>query len=257
VSSEPTSKALGALFPAKARRALVEFVFSDATREASMSELARRAGLTPRAVAVEVARLEEAGLVEIRAVGPAHVVRPSARSSVARALYGLVKAATATSSRRSTDRDVRRSLVAYGAPLVGEELRQVYSLSETILRGLRAARTDATVLRVLPVVVAKHAARLDWTDLKERARRMNLRAELGMLLDLTAAVASLPELRTHAAELTDGRRKRLRYFPRVEGAFEEQLAARRSPEAATRWHFVMNMTEDSFREMVRKHVSAP
>lgn len=257
MSFEPTSKALGALFPAKARRALIELLFSDAADEASMSELARRARLTPRSVAVEVERLEEAGLVEIRAVGPAHVVRPSTRSAVARALSGLVKAATTRSSPRSPDGDVRRSLVAYGAPLVGEEARQVYSLPETILRGLRAARADATVLRVLPVVVAKHATTLDWTDLKAGARRMNLRAELGMLLDLTAKVATLPELRAHASELSDARRKRPRYFPYVEGAFEKQLAARRSPEAATRWHFVMNMTEDSFREMVRKHVPAP
>ena len=52
----------------------------------------------------------------------------------------------------------------------------------------------------------------------------------------------------------DARRRRPRYFPSVEGTFEKQLAAKRSPEAASRWHFLMNMTEESFRELVSKHV---
>jgi hypothetical protein len=251
-SSAPVLKAL---FPTAARRAVVELVFSGALTEASMSELARRAELTPRAVAVEVQRLEEAGLVEVHVVGSAHVVRPNARNPACSALSDLVKAAGGTSATTG-DRNVRRSLAAYGAPLAGEEPKPSFSLPETLLRGLRAARGDATVLRVLPVVVAKHAEELDWKDLTERARRMNLRAELGMLLELTAKVADLPNLRARAAELSDGRRKRPRYFPLVKGAFERQLAARRSPEAATRWHFLMNMTEDSFRETVRKHVTA-
>ncbi|HEX9244451.1 MAG TPA: winged helix-turn-helix domain-containing protein [Anaeromyxobacter sp.] len=252
-----STPALKALFPTKARRALVELLFSGAVGEASVSELARRAGLTPRAVAVEVQRLEEAALIEVQAHGPAYVVRPNARSAVAQALVALVEAAAATPVAGAGERNVRRSLAAYGAPLLGEEPRPAFSLSETLVRGLKTARSDATVLRVLPVVLAKHAGDLDWADLMERARRMNLRAELGMLLDLTAKVANLPELRAHATKLSDARRKRPRYFPHVEGAFEKQLAARRSPEAATRWHFVMNMTEDSFREMVRKHVPAP
>jgi hypothetical protein len=252
-SSAPVLKAL---FPTTARRAVVELVFSGAVTEATMSELARRADLTPRAVAVEVQRLEEAGLVEVQAVGTAHVVRPNARNPATSALSDLVTAARSGASAPAGERNVRRSLAAYGAPLAGEEPRPSYSLAETLLRGLKAARSDATVLRVLPVVVAKHASELDWKDLTERARRMNLRAELGMLLDLTATVAELPNLRVHAEELSDGRRKRPRYFPFVEGAFERQLAARRSPEAARRWHFLMNMTEDSFRETVRKHVPA-
>lgn len=250
------SPVLKALFPTAARRAVVELLFSGSAADASMSEIARRAGLTPRAVAVEVQRLEEAGLVEVTAVGPAHVVRPNSRNPSTSALSDLVKAARRTSAAGSRDRLARRSLAAYGAPLLGEEPKAVFSLTETLLRGLKAASTDATVLRVLPVVVAKHARELDWADLTERARRMNLRAELGMLLDLTATVADLPDLRARAEALSDARRKRPRYFPRVEGAFERQLAARRSPDSARRWHFLMNMTEESFREMVRKHVPA-
>ncbi len=250
------SPVLRALFPTAARRSVVELLFSGSAADASMSEIARRAGLTPRAVAVEVQRLEEAGLVEVQAVGSAHVVRPYSKNPATAALSELVKAARGASAPSTGDRNVRRSLAAYGAPLLGEEPKAVFPLAETLLRGLKTARKDATVLRVLPVVVAKHVQDLDWTDLAERARRMNLRAELGMLLDLTADVADLPELHARTETLSDARRKRPRYFPLVEGAFERQLAAKRTPGAARRWHFLMNMTEESFRETVRKHVPA-
>ena len=85
---------------------------------------------------------------------------------------------------------------------------------------------------------------------------MNLRAELGMLLDLTGTVAGLPELRAHAEELADARRKRVRFLPEVSGSYERRLAEHRSPPSAKRWHFAMNMTEESFRDLVRKHVHA-
>lgn len=187
-------------------------------------------------------------------MGPAHVVRPNTSHPVAQALSGLLNASKTTQSADATDRNVRRSLAAYGAPLLGVQPRAAFSLPETILRGLKAARRDATVLRVLPVVVAKHAHDLDWADLKESARRMNLKSELGMLLELTGEVAGLPSVRAQADTLCDARRKRRRYFPMVDSHYERRLAEKRSPESAARWHFSMNMTEDSFREMLNKHV---
>lgn len=252
----PTSSALDALFPSKARRAIFELLFSGRLSQASVSELARRAGLTPRALAVEVAKLAEAGLVEVEAIGPAHVVRANEDHPAAAPLRALLTAATTAAKTEPADRKVRRSLAAFGAPLQGEEPRASWPLAESLLRGLRLARADATILRVLPVVLAKHAREIDWTDLKERARRMNLRSELGMLLDLTGTVAGLPELRAHAEELADARRTRVRFFPEVSGSYERRLAEHRSPPSAKRWHFAMNMTEESFRDLVRKHVHA-
>lgn len=234
----------------------MEALFSGRAREASSSGLARRAGLTPRAVAVEVRRLEQAGLVEVRTVGTAHLVRPNARSASARALARLLAAARLEATGGEDDPGLRPSLAAHGAPLQ-ETPEAVYPLAETVLRGLRAARTDPTVLRVLPVVVARHARDFDWTELRELARSMNLKAELGFLLELTGDAAGLPELSAQADPLRDARRKRARYYPEVHGTFERQLAERRSPSAARRWNFHMNMSEDSVRDLVRKHVRDP
>lgn len=250
------STALQALFPSKARRAVLETLFSGRLASASVSELARRARLTPRAVSMEVEKLQEAGLVEVEAIGSAHVVRANDSHPVTAALKRLLNSAESEVGGADAERrTVRESLAAYGAPLLGNEPRRHYTLSDTVLRGLKLARTDATVLRVLPLVVFKHVHDFDWTDLRERARRMNLKAELGMLLDLTSDVASLPALRTEARQLSDGRRKRERFFLHVHGQFGRKLAQMRTPASAARWQFSVNMPEDVFRETLRKHAA--
>jgi DNA-binding transcriptional ArsR family regulator len=248
------SAALSALFPSKARRAVLDALFSGKLTSASVSELARRARLTHRAVSMEVEKLQEAGLVVVEALGSAHVVRANERHPATAALKGLLRSvASGAEGGAEEEHAVRASLVAFGAPLLGDEPQRHYTLSDTVLRGLKLARIDATVLRVLPLVVAKHAHNFDWTDLRERARRMNLKAELGMLLDLTSDVANLPALRTEADPLRDGRRKRERFFLPVHGQGERKLARMRTPASAARWQFYMNMPEDLFRETLRKH----
>jgi DNA-binding transcriptional ArsR family regulator len=248
--------ALEALFPSKARRAVLDMLFSGRLASATVSELARRARLTHRAMSVEVEKLQRAGLVLVEAVGPSHVVRANNSHPVAVALEGLLSsAASCAEDDAAEQRTVREALAAYGAPLLGDAPRRHYSLPDTLLRGLKLARADATVLRVLPLVVAQHAHDLDWTDLRERARRMNLKAELGMLLDLTSDVANLPALRKEADPLCDGRRKRERFFLPVHGQFERKLARMRTPASAARWKFYLNMPEDVFRETLRKHAA--
>jgi AcrR family transcriptional regulator len=246
---------LETLFPGKARRAVLAALFTEKHVEGmSMSELARRASLTPRAMAVEVRKLETSGFVSVEAVGTAYVVRPVASSPVVKALRAFLAATQAP--LRSSDagaKAVRASLTAFGALLPDAPDSRPLSLTETVLRGLALARDDATVFRTLPAVVAANAKAFDWVELKDRARHMKLKAELGMLLDLTADVSGDRTLHDHANELWDGRRKRLEYFPLVGNTYEEQLADRRTPAAAARWGFRMNMPIDVFRSALVKH----
>jgi DNA-binding transcriptional ArsR family regulator len=242
-----------ALFPAKARRAVLEALFLGSEDDTfTMSALARRANLTPRAVAVEVKRLEQAGLVRVEVVGAAHVVRPAKGRTVARHLATLLKAMQAPSQLDVPQASVRESLAAYGAPL-GERPGATLPLHEALLQGLKQARRDATVLRTLPVVVRKNVTKLDWSALKERARRLNLKAELGMLLDLTATVAQMPSLHEHANELRDRRRRRREFFPILRSKYEQELARRRTPPVVASWGFYMNMSEDLFRSVLEAH----
>ena len=111
------SEPLETLFPGKARRAVLAALFAEKHAEGmSMSELARRAGLTPRAMAVEVRKLEASGVVSVESVGTAHVVRPVASSPVVKALRALLKAMQAPPrSSEAGAKAVRASLTAFGA----------------------------------------------------------------------------------------------------------------------------------------------
>jgi hypothetical protein len=76
-----------------------------------------------------------------------------------------------------------------------------------------------------------------------------------MLLDLTAAVSGHAGLREQTHGLADHRRRVPRYLPEPTSEFERRLADKRTPPAARRWGFRMNMSEDSVEEFVRKHVA--
>lgn len=242
--------ALEALVPSRARRALLTALFSDAPPRTA-SDLARAARLTPRAVAQQVERLERAGLVTGLTVGPGRPLRPNLDHPAARALQALVAAAPLAEA--GDDQAARSALAAHGAPLAGVAPNPRAGLEEAVMLGVAGVRRDPGFLRVLPVVVARHAAHLDYERLRSLAMARGLRAELGLVLDLTADVAGLPGLRRHAAPLRDGRRRRDRCLPSSMTAREQALARRRSPAAARRWHFLVNVTEDSLREVVTKH----
>lgn len=242
-----------ALFPSRARRAVLLGLFGPRGKGATVSELARQAGLTPRAVAVEVRRLAATGLVEVEAKGAADLVRPCRRHPAARALSKLLRAAASASE--VLHRNPRPSLAVYGAPLAGIEPMQEMSREEALVVGLLEARTDPTLLRVLPVVVLRNEERLDWDEVRGRARRAKLKAELGMLLDLTAAVSGHAALHEQTLGLADHRRRVPRYLPEPTSEFERRLADKRTPPAARRWGFRMNMSEASVGEFVRKHVA--
>ena len=211
-----------------------------------MSELARRAGLTPRAVSVEVARLDAAGLVTVEAIGPAHVVRPRTEHPAFGPLRALLGAASPSDADRD-DEAVRQSLAAHGAPLLGEMASRPLPLGEALVRGIALARTDAQVLLVLPALLARRAGEIDWAALEEAARRQKLKAELGFLIDLTAEVVGLPALRSRAAGLGDARRRLQRYLPATSRPYERRLAGLRSPPCAARWNFQVNIPEGAFR----------
>ncbi len=126
---------------------------------------------------------------------------------------------------------------------------------EALVVGLLEARTDPALLRVLPVVVLRNERGLDWDDFRSRARRAKLKAELGMLLDLTAAVSGHAGLHAQTRGLADHRRRVPRYLPEPASEFERRLADKRTPAAARRWGFRMNMSEASVSDFVRKHVA--
>lgn len=147
----------------------------------------------------------------------------------------------------------RESLHAWGAPLAETQEKRHYGLHETLLRGLTEALRDGTLLRVLPVVVAKNLERFEWAQLFEQAREQQLDTELGMLLALSGELLHDERLQGRAASLWREEQPSMRFFPEARNEYEAELARQRSPAVARRWGFWMNMSEETFASTLRKH----
>jgi hypothetical protein len=247
------SEVLGSvLFQSATRSAVLDLLFVRGL-SASVSELARRAGLSPRAVGNEVRHLLPTGLVRVDTVGGADVVRANTAHAATRHLRALLEAPSEPVVAASEAKKVRESLAAWGAPLAGVRPRRHHSLNEALLRGLEEARRDGTVLRVLPVVLTRHLGEVDWKELREDARRRKLKAELGFLLEVSGRLLNDTSLGAQAEPLHDRRRRAMRFYPLVKSRYEAELAKERSPDVATRWGFWMNLSEESFRGLFEKH----
>ena len=201
-----------------------------------------------------VKRLLAAGVVEVEAEGAADRVRSNPRHPAAPALRELLREAASGVPGQSLA-DPRPSLAAYGAPLAGVEPRVEMSREAAVVEALAEFRGDATLLRVLPVVLLKNEADFDWNALLELARKRKLKDELGMMLELTAEASGRRSLGKRSAGLADGRRRVPRYLPEPGSEYERALADQRTPAVARRWGLRMNMTEQSVREFVRKHLA--
>jgi DNA-binding Lrp family transcriptional regulator len=239
-----------ALFHSRTRTAVLTLLFVE-KRRGSIAELARRARLSPRTVRAEIENLEAVGLVRREAVGPADLVSANfahPKTAHVVALLGPDPDPLAAEEHAL----VRESLAAYGAPLLGITPVPRMSPEDAIVAGLLMSRQDPALLRTLPLVVAGNAQRLDWARLHEEARRRKQKAELGMLLDLTARLTGRPELSERARSLRDRRRGLRSFFP-LRGRYHKRVTEMNTPAVARRWGFLLNMPEDSFRTLFEKH----
>jgi hypothetical protein len=149
-------------------------------------------------------------------------------------------------------RELGESLAFFGAPLAAYAAVPHLGLEETVARALAASHSEASFLRTLPLVLVRQRDRLNLAQLATAAERLGVTAELGMLLELTADVASWPALRAQAQSLPRVPSREPRYFFNETGRANRQLAERRSPKAARTWGFFLNMPEDSFRSLLGK-----
>ncbi len=144
------------------------------------------------------------------------------------------------------------TLVALGAPLSGWRPNRRLAPEAALAFALRFASTDASLLRSLPVVLARTWRELDWTKLENSARAQDSLALLGMLTELTASLAGLKELGEKARGWWRAPRETRHLFP-PRNDFDRELAEHRTPPVARRWGFLMNMGEDSFRTLYERH----
>jgi hypothetical protein len=150
----------------------------------------------------------------------------------------------------------RAALKFYGAHLLHSEdpPRKSPPLEEVLAAGLSCAHSDASLAGNLPIVLHRNPS----VNLDELCRLARLRGEsqtLGFFLDLTDELTDQQRFSAKAKTLRDRRVRRMRNFFSPDGSvspFERELVEMNSPAVARRWHFLMNMSLDSFRSYFRK-----
>jgi hypothetical protein len=251
---------LGYLVPSRARRHLLRLLWAEEAG-GSVSELARKARLSFASAHRELAAMRAEGLARVERAGAELVyhANPDYREArLVRRLLGEQVASSASSPVADSER-VRGWLAAAGAPLLvlHPPKGRMPPLEEVLAEGLALSHEDATVARVLPLVLWRHRDRLDHDRLVRAATGRNERQALGFFLELTGFLAEDPRLTSLAKPLRDRRRTRLRpFFARARGRMALALARKRTPALARKWGYLMNMDLDSFASAFGKHGEA-
>ena len=163
----------------------------------------------------------------------------------------------ALSADNAKDASAREFLAAHGAPWGPPNTLPPAVKPETaLLQGLALARRDATVARVIPLVLWRLRDTLDWAKVSELAREQGQADVLGFFLELAGKLGKDKRLCSLSAGLRDRRRTRPRlFFARPHGPEALRAARRNTPAGARRFGFIMNLGLDSFESAFRKHAA--
>jgi DNA-binding transcriptional ArsR family regulator len=243
------------LVKARARRELFRLLWGRGAA-GSVTDLSRLAKVAFSAAHRELDAMREAGLARVERSGNELVygAEPDHRHAE------LLRQLATTPSDRETggdagrDDQVRAWLAGVGAPLASAEAKgSVPPVEEVVAEALSLSHRDATVARVLPLVLWRHRQQLDLDQLFREATRRDERQALGYFLELAGQLGGEPRLVKAARGLHDKRRKRTRmFFAGPHGSRALAVTRRNTPKEAVRWGYLMNMGVDSFRSMFEK-----
>ena len=222
----------------------------------SVSDLSRLAKVAFSAAHRELDAMRAAGLACVERRGGELVYRAETGHHHAGLLRQLATADgdPETKSRLQHDERVRAWLATVGAPLSSAEAKgAVPPVEEVVAEALSLAHRDATVARVLPLVLWRQRSQLDFARLLSAATRRDERQALGYFLELAGRLGNEPRLVEVAASLRDKRRKRVRmFFAGPHGPRALTATRRNTPKEAQKWGYLMNMRRESFRSTFDK-----
>jgi hypothetical protein len=247
------------LVPGRARRELFRLLWGQQA-SGSVSDLSRRAKVTFSAAHRELEAMRAAGLARAERTSTELVYRAEGDHPQARLLRELAKAPVQVTTAGRTDRadEVRGWLAAAGAPLGSRRSKTpAPELEEVLAEALVLSHRDATVARVLPLVLWRQRGRLDLERLVREASNRDERSALGYFLELAGTLGDDDTLVQAARRLHDRRRTKVRpFFAGPFGPHTAAAARRNTPKAALRWGYVMNMGLDSFSSMFDKFATS-
>jgi hypothetical protein len=243
------------LVTSKARRRLLRLLWSERA-VGSAPDLAVRAGVTSPSAYAELRAMKRIGLATTQRVDGAELYAANLEHPQAEHLLALLAAPTRAPATEATDRELRLQLRDLGAPLaVDGQAPPAESLEAVLADGLELAHRDASVARTLPVCLWKQRDQLRADVLQEEARERGEKQTLGFFLELTSDLSGDPRFRQWAKAVRDERVSRTSdFFYNATSRDAQLLAESRTPRVARRWHFRMNMDEETFRSHFDKFV---
>ena len=208
----------------------------------------------------ELKAMERRGLAHSERVGRQLVYEARWSHPMAAVLKALLTQST-LAVRGDADDDARpmAALRALGAPLGGGGSSSGgLGLEEAVVRGFQLARRNASVARVMPVVLWVQRQNVDFPRLVQMSTRVGMRRVLGFYLDLTGLLSGDAVLRSLADDLVDRRvRRRERFFTHAaSGLATARLERKNTPRVARKWHYSMNMGLDNFESHFKKFTGA-
>lgn len=222
----------------------------------SVSDLARLAGVAFSAAYRELDAMRAAGLAGVERVGTELVYRAETDHPQAELLRRLAADEGGREARKRARRSekVRAWLASVGAPLGSDALKGPTPPVELVVaEALSLSHRDATVARVLPLVLWRQRSRLDLDRLLREATRRDERQALGCFLELAGQLGGESDLVEAARAMRDKRRKKARmFFAGPHGPRALAATRRNTPKQALRWGYLMNMGLDSFRSTFEK-----
>jgi hypothetical protein len=238
------------------RRALLRALWVKRA-QGSVSALARQTRSSFAAAHRELEAMRAAGLALCERLGNRVVYRANHDHPLAPALRALLAPPArerATPDERPDDA-VRGWLRDAGAPLGAAAVRgKRPPLEEVLASALELAHRDATVARVLPLVLWLQRRHLDHETLARAATRRNERQALGCFLELAGRLGDDAALVRRSQGLRDRRRSHPQpFFTRSTGRMAAASAQRNTPAAVRKWGFLMNLGLDSFASAFTRH----
>jgi hypothetical protein len=206
--------------------------------------------------------MREAGLASCERVGTEVQYRAKTdhpRAGLLHQLAGLPNEPVAGYQNQvSPDDSVRSWLASVGAPLgAPESTTPVPALEEVLGEAVKLSRRDATVARVLPVLLWRRRKDLNWERLVQEATRRDERHALGYFLELAGLFGGDAALVCTARKLRDRRRTKKRmFFDGPRGRYALALMRRNTPKEARWWGYLMNMQLGSFKSLFDKFAEA-
>lgn len=239
---------LSFLVTSNTRRRLLHVLWG-AEAAGPVSDLAQRCGVSFASAHRELRAMRQAGLATTTRTSGRTVYRANAAHPQAALVRELVSMPRESDPHEDKEaQDVRRGLKTLGAPLNGRAMRRAnVDVEETLAAGVRLARRDATVARVIPLCIWHERSNVDWKRLLASVHGAEEKHALGFFLELTTELSGDERFKSCAALLRDKRVRTVQdFFMGRKTASARELAEAKTPKVARGWGFRMNMEYDSF-----------